>query len=47
MLAATVTANIYGIGLTAIPTAHFSAIGAISIAVTVLLMNIVMTEVAA
>ena len=47
MLAATVTANIKGTGLTPICMAHWRAIGAISTAVTVLLMNIVMTEVAA
>ena len=44
--AATVTAKRNGTGLTPIPMAHCRAIGAISTAVTVLLMKIVMTEVA-
>lgn len=47
MLAATVTANINGTGLTPVCNAHCNAIGAIRTAVTVLLMKIVMTEVAA
>lgn len=47
MLAATVTANINGTGLTPVCSAHCNAIGAIRTAVTVLLMKIVMTEVAA
>ena len=44
--AATVTAKRNGRGLTPIPMAHCKAIGAISTAVTVLLMKIVITEVA-
>ena len=44
MLAATVTANMNGTGLTPICTALCMAIGAMSTAVTVLLMNIVMRE---
>ena len=44
--AATVTAKRKGIGLTPIPIAHCSAMGAMSTAVTVLLMNMVMIEVA-
>ena len=44
--AATVTAKRNGTGLTPIPMAHCKAIGAISTAVTVLLMKIVITEVA-
>ena len=44
--AATVTANRKGMGLTPIPTAHCRAMGAISTAVTVLLMKMVMIEVA-
>ena len=47
MLAATVTANINGTGLIPTGIAHCSAIGAISTAVTVLLMKIVMRDVAA
>ena len=45
MLAATVTANMNGTGLTPIPTAHWRAIGAMRTAVTVLLMNMVISEV--
>ena len=44
--AATVTANRNGSGLTPIPMAHCRAMGAISTAVTVLLMNIVISDVA-
>ena len=47
MLAATVTANMNGTGLTPICIAHWSAIGAMRTAVTVLLMNIVITDVTA
>ena len=47
MLAATVTANMNGTGLTPICMAHCRAIGAMRTAVTVLLMNMVMTDVAA
>lgn len=44
--AATVTAKRNGIGLTPTPKAHCRAIGAISTAVTVLLINIVIIDVA-
>ena len=44
--AATVTAKRNGMGLTPMPTAHCKAMGAISTAVTVLLMNIVINDVA-
>ena len=44
--APTVTAKRNDNGLTPTPTAHWRAIGAISTAVTVLLMNIVIVEVA-
>lgn len=44
--AATVTANRKGMGLTPMPIAHCRAMGAISTAVTVLLMKMVMIDVA-
>ena len=44
--AATVTANKKGTGLTPIPMAHCRAMGAMSTAVTVLLIKMVMIEVA-
>ena len=44
--APTVTAKRNGTGLTPMPMAHWRAIGAISTAVTVLLMKIVITDVA-
>ena len=44
--AATVTAKRKGVGLTPIPTAHCKAMGAMSTAVTVLLMKMVIIEVA-
>ena len=47
MLAATVTANMNGTGLTPIPKAHCRAIGAIRTAVTVLLIKIVIRDVTA
>jgi hypothetical protein len=47
ILAATVTANMKGTGLTPICKAHWRAIGAISTAVTVLLIKMVITDVAA
>ena len=47
MLAATVTANMYGTGLTPICIAHWSAIGAMRTAVTVLLIKMVIIDVAA
>ena len=47
MLAATVTANMNGTGLTPICMAHWRAIGAMRTAVTVLLIKMVITEVAA
>ena len=46
MLAATVTANMNGTGLTPICIAHCRAIGAIRTAVTVLLMKMVIIDVA-
>ena len=46
MLAATVTANRNGYGLTPIESADYSAIGAKSTAVAVLLINMVRMEVA-
>ena len=46
MEAATVTANRKGSGLTPMPMAHCRAMGAMSTAVTVLLMKIVMSDVA-
>ena len=46
ILAATVTANKHGIGLTPIPVAAARAIGAMRTAVTVLLMKIVISDVA-
>ena len=42
--AATVTAKRKGMGLMPIPIAHCKAMGAMSTAVTVLLMNIVITD---
>ena len=45
MLAATVTAKRKGVGLTPMPMALYKAMGAISTAVTVLEMNIVISEV--
>ena len=45
MLAPTVTANRKGVGLAPIPIALLRAIGAISTAVAVLLMNMVMSDV--
>ena len=47
MLAATVTAYMNGTGLTPVCIAHWIAIGAMSTAVTVLLINMVMIEVTA
>ena len=44
--AATVTAKRKGMGLTSMPTAHCRAMGAMSTAVTVLLMKMVISEVA-